>query len=37
MKVNKGRKIYIIFYDENLYILNVKNDLEAKVKKYDTF
>jgi Rab3 GTPase-activating protein catalytic subunit len=27
----------IPFYDENLYILNVKNDLEAKVGKYETF
>jgi Rab3 GTPase-activating protein catalytic subunit len=27
----------IPFYDENLYILNVKNDLEAKVRKYETF
>lgn len=27
----------IPFYDENLYILNVKNDLEAKVRKYVTF
>jgi hypothetical protein len=27
----------IPFYDENLYILNVKNDLEAKVTKYETF
>lgn len=27
----------IPFYDENLYILNVKNDLETKVRKSETF
>lgn len=27
----------IPFYDENLYMLNVKNDLEAKVRRCETF
>lgn len=27
----------IPFYDDNLYTLNVKNDLEAKVRKSETF
>jgi Rab3 GTPase-activating protein catalytic subunit len=26
----------VAFYDENLYILNMKNDLEAKVRKSET-
>lgn len=27
----------IPFYDDNCYTLNVKNDLDAKVRKYETF